>query len=134
MEEGSLYQVFPEYINNDARTTVMIRNIPNKYTIRELAEEIDLHFDNTYDFLYLPCDIKNQCNVGYGFINFLTTDFLKAFYSRFQGKKWARFRSEKVFPLTYRYATSPTLAYKALTTSSSTLRTPRSRRTKSIDP
>lgn len=79
-EEGSLYQVFPEYIHNDARTTVMIRNIPNKYTIKELSEEIDLHFANSYDFLYLPCDIKNQCNVGYGFINFLSTDCLKAFY------------------------------------------------------
>ena len=33
-EEGALYQVFPDYIYNDARTTVMIRNIPNKYTIK----------------------------------------------------------------------------------------------------
>lgn len=104
-EEGSLYQVFPEYIQNDARTTVMIRNIPNKYTIKELAEEIDLQFANSYDFLYLPCDIKNQCNVGYGFINFLSTDCLNAFYERFQGKKWARFRSEKVPLLSCRYAT-----------------------------
>lgn len=34
----------PENIQNDARTTVMIRNIPNKYTIKELSEEIDYHF------------------------------------------------------------------------------------------
>lgn len=42
----------------DYRTTIMIRNIPNKYTISELAEEIDIDHDNTYDFLYLPCDPK----------------------------------------------------------------------------
>ena len=36
----------------------MIRNIPNKYTINELAAEIDSEHANTYDFLYLPCDLK----------------------------------------------------------------------------
>jgi hypothetical protein len=133
-EEGSLYQVFPEYIHNDARTTVMIRNIPNKYTIKELADEIDLHFDNTYDFLYLPCDIKNQCNVGYGFINFLTTEYLKDFYEHFQGKKWARFRSEKVIFLSFRSAISPMHVCRASTISSSTSRTPKFRRTRNIDP
>lgn len=133
-EEGALFQVFPEYIEKDARTTVMIRNIPNKYTIKELSEEIEVQFASSYDFLYLPCDIKNQCNVGYGFINFLSTDWLKAFYERFQGKKWARFRSEKVPPAPRRSATSPTRASRASTTSSSTSRTPRSRRTRSIAP
>ena len=42
----------------DPRTTIMIRNIPNKYTIKELSEEIDYYRQNTYDFLYLPCDLK----------------------------------------------------------------------------
>lgn len=36
----------------------MIKNIPNKYTVQFLAEEIDKEHSNTYDFLYLPCDIK----------------------------------------------------------------------------
>lgn len=36
----------------------MIRNIPNKYTIQELSDEINVMFKNTYDFLYLPCDLK----------------------------------------------------------------------------
>ena len=33
--------VQPEYIEHDWRTTLMIRNIPNKYTVNELADEID---------------------------------------------------------------------------------------------
>ena len=57
-EQGSVFVVREDEIMYDARTTVMIRNIPNKYTIKELSEEIDCHFGNTYDFLYLPCDIK----------------------------------------------------------------------------
>ena len=92
-EEGSVYLVRSNEILFDPRTTVMIRNIPNKYTIKELSEEIDYHLSNTYDFLYLPCDIKNQCNVGYGFINLISTQYLAEFYELFQGKKWAKFRS-----------------------------------------
>jgi hypothetical protein len=36
----------------------MIRNIPNRYSINDLAEEIDEDFKNLYDFLYLPCDFN----------------------------------------------------------------------------
>lgn len=50
--------VQPELIRNDWRTTLMIRNIPNKYTVNELADEIDSEHSNSYDFLYLPCDPK----------------------------------------------------------------------------
>lgn len=87
------YIVDIDNILNDPRTTIMIRNIPNKYTIKELSEEIDQILPNTYDFLYLPCDIKNQCNVGYGFINFVNTAFLYEFYLEFHGQKWLKFRS-----------------------------------------
>jgi hypothetical protein len=101
MSQNECFEVSEQHITSDPRTTIMIRNIPNKYTIVDLADEIDLVLPNTYDFLYLPCDIKNQCNVGYGFINFLTTDYLAVFYEQFQGKRWARFKSEKICNITY---------------------------------
>ena len=36
-EEGSVYLLRADTIMSDPRTTVMIRNIPNKYTIKELS-------------------------------------------------------------------------------------------------
>ena len=74
----------------------MIRNIPNKYTIKDLSEEIDIDHENSYDFLYLPYDQKNCCNVGYGFINFIDTEMLKQYYLNFNNTRWMKFRSEKV--------------------------------------
>ena len=37
-------------INNDKRTTLMIKNIPNKYTKDMLLNLIDVNFKNKYDF------------------------------------------------------------------------------------
>ena len=43
---------------DDSRTTIMIKNIPNKYTQKMLLQTIDKKFMGTYDFLYLPIDFK----------------------------------------------------------------------------
>ena len=53
----------------DRRTTLMIKNIPNKYTQKMLLSTMDENFKGAYDFFYLPIDFKNKCNVGYAFIN-----------------------------------------------------------------
>lgn len=40
--DSNVYSVLLDNIGNDPRTTIMIRNIPNKYTIDDLSREIDI--------------------------------------------------------------------------------------------
>ncbi|KAG0456632.1 hypothetical protein HPP92_024420 [Vanilla planifolia] len=88
-------------IGEDKRTTLMIKNIPNKYTYKMLLASIDEHHRGTYDFLYLPIDIKNKCNVGYAFINMVSPSHIVSFYQAFNGKRWEKFNSDKVASLAY---------------------------------
>ncbi|XP_038993469.1 protein MEI2-like 1 isoform X1 [Hibiscus syriacus] len=85
----------------DSRTTLMIKNIPNKYTSKMLLAAIDEHCRGTYDFIYLPIDFKNKCNVGYAFINMIDPQQIIPFYKAFNGKKWEKFNSEKVASIAY---------------------------------
>ncbi|KAJ0973540.1 hypothetical protein J5N97_021499 [Dioscorea zingiberensis] len=85
----------------DYRTTLMIKNIPNKYTSKMLLAAIDEHHRGTYDFIYLPIDFKNKCNVGYAFINMIDPQRIIPFFQAFNGKKWEKFNSEKVASLAY---------------------------------
>ncbi|XP_073116327.1 protein MEI2-like 2 isoform X2 [Elaeis guineensis] len=76
------YQLDLEKIvsGEDIRTTLMIKNIPNKYTSKMLLAAIDENHKGTYDFLYLPIDFKNKCNVGYAFINMVSPSHIISFY------------------------------------------------------
>jgi len=85
----------------DSRTTLMIKNIPNKYNCKLLLAVIDENHRGTYDFIYLPIDFKNKCNVGYAFINMIDPQHIIPFYKTFNGKKWEKFNSEKVASLAY---------------------------------
>ncbi|KAM3386735.1 hypothetical protein ACQJBY_009959 [Aegilops geniculata] len=85
----------------DSRTTLMIKNIPNKYTSKMLLTAIDENHKGTYDFIYLPIDFKNKCNVGYAFINMISPEHIVPFYKIFHGKRWEKFNSEKVASLAY---------------------------------
>lgn len=53
-------------------TTMMIRNIPNRYTQRDLIKELEgLGLADTFDFFYAPIDMGTMGNVGYAFVNFI---------------------------------------------------------------
>ncbi|TVY23003.1 Meiosis protein [Lachnellula hyalina] len=85
----------------DVRTTVMLRNIPNKFTLKMLKEFIDESSFGTYDFVYLRIDFLNKCNVGYAFINFVDPLDIINFVRARAGQKWDRFQSEKIAQISY---------------------------------
>ncbi|KAF0916409.1 hypothetical protein E2562_007510 [Oryza meyeriana var. granulata] len=105
----------------DTRTTVMIRNIPNKYSQKLLLNMLDNHCIlsnqqieasceddggegqpfSSYDFLYLPIDFNNKCNVGYGFVNLTSPEAAVRLYKAFHKQPWEVFNSRKICQVTY---------------------------------
>jgi hypothetical protein len=82
----------------DTRTTVMIRNIPIKYTDQILTNALN-EFNGKYDCLYMPYDYEKNGNKGYAFINFVNPLHILYFYEKFNGKKWVHFESSKICEL-----------------------------------
>lgn len=85
----------------DMRTTVMIKNIPNKMTDKELLEFINNVCPRRIDFLYLRMDFKNGCNVGYAFVNFIGVQDLLVFAKTKLNEKWNMYSSEKILQMSY---------------------------------
>ncbi|XP_024932718.3 protein MEI2-like 1 [Ziziphus jujuba] len=103
-------------------TTLMIRNIPSKYTrqmvldfldhhcmmenrkvaaaqkLDDAAEEDDHHHQNlsAFDFLYLPMDFKSGLNKGYAFVNFTKAEAAWKFYDTKNNQTWDHFQSSKI--------------------------------------
>ncbi len=104
-------EVFDHKINmenilllKDNRTTLMIRNIPNKYSLNNLVDEIinyNPSFAGKFDYINLPIDYERKLNLGYAFVNFLDPLHIVLFYEAFCGKKWQKYKSDKRIDLNY---------------------------------
>uniref|UniRef100_A0A7N0VAB9 Mei2-like C-terminal RNA recognition motif domain-containing protein n=1 Tax=Kalanchoe fedtschenkoi TaxID=63787 RepID=A0A7N0VAB9_KALFE len=98
------------------RTTVMIRNIPSRYTREVMLSFLDWHcmevnqkqksdgpqegveaggMLSAYDFFYMPMDFKTGLNKSYAFVNFTSPEAVWRFNTRCDGQKWELFRSNK---------------------------------------
>lgn len=66
-----------------------------------LLERLDKTHPGQYDFFYLPMDLKNNCNVGYAFINMTDPIYVLTLYEDLNGRSWQHFNSEKICALTY---------------------------------
>ncbi|KAL9186843.1 hypothetical protein ACHAXT_010563 [Thalassiosira profunda] len=87
----------------DRRSSLMVRNIPNKYTQKMLLDEFATagHGPTKMDFFYLPIDFKNKCNRGYAFVNFVDYKDICTFFDEYNGTSWKRFNSDKICDITY---------------------------------
>jgi len=65
-------------------TTLVVRNVPARYTKEKLMQEWPA--DGTYDFLYLPFSLKQKRTAGFAFVNFTTHEAAVDFYSVWHGK------------------------------------------------
>ncbi|CCL99860.1 uncharacterized protein FIBRA_01885 [Fibroporia radiculosa] len=82
---------------NDMRTTVMIKNIPNKMSDRDLLAFIG---KDGLPERRVTSDVV-CCNVGYAFVNFITVGDLLQFAKTQLGVKWNMYSSEKVLQMCY---------------------------------
>ncbi|KAK4650089.1 hypothetical protein QC762_702420 [Podospora pseudocomata] len=104
----------------DVRTTIMLRNIPNKVDQAMLKKIVDESSWGKYDFMYLRIDFANDCNVGYAFINFVDVSFSFScrgkpdtdricsrstssmyFVNARGNQRWNCFKSDKVAEISY---------------------------------
>lgn len=85
----------------DVRTTIMLRNIPNKVDQAMLKNIIDESSWGKYDFMYLRIDFANDCNVGYAFINFVDPLDIIDFVNSRGNQRWNCFKSDKIAEISY---------------------------------
>lgn len=88
-------------------TTLMIRNIPNRYTQENLIADLEeAGFSGTFDFLYLPLDQgkkhrhhglrKTSSNIGYAFVNFKDHESAEKCMDTFNGHTFSQISSNKI--------------------------------------
>jgi len=83
----------------NAVTTLMLRNIPNKYCQRELLEDLDSYGflpGEHMDFFYLPIDPVTGANLGYAFVNFTNQDVTEKFRQDINRKQLPRHLTRKI--------------------------------------
>lgn len=84
--QSDLYPNDKEEVENDDRTTLMFRNLPNNYTRAALLDMLDSEgFNKFYSFVYLPTDFKNFAGFGYAFVNFATHESAVRAKRQFEG-------------------------------------------------
>jgi hypothetical protein len=61
----------PESVEDEDRTTIMVRNLPSDLTQTEFVIELSARgYRGLFDFVYMPMNFRSDGNFGYAFVNF----------------------------------------------------------------
>jgi hypothetical protein len=84
-------------ISEQSMTTVMLRNLPNRYTRSMLLTMLDEEgFEGKYDFVYLPIDFKTHSGLGYAFVDLNLPGDAEKLRRHFEGfSRWS-LQSDKI--------------------------------------
>jgi len=89
----NLAEEYAKAASTSCTTTLMIRNVPNRYSQRDLITELkSLGFGGTFDFLYVPLDLGTMSNVGYAFVNFTHSSSAEKCMEALQNHRFKRHR------------------------------------------
>lgn len=82
--------------DQEESTTLMIRNVPNRYTQEDLLKELEeLGLGGTFDFLYMPKDKASKASVGYAFVNFVAHSWAVRCVTLLQGHTFTQYGKNK---------------------------------------
>lgn len=84
-----------------ARTTIMVRNIPCRWTAEDFLSVLKPIIGADWDLLYVPCKTSEVANSGYAFLNFETSAGTLRLYNAMHGRHWPNSRSGKVCEIRY---------------------------------
>ncbi len=87
--------------NRDPRTTVMIKNIPNRFEFKHIKQLLEPNFHLKYDIICMPNDKNTKKNYGFAFINFVDTECVAQFFEQMNGKDWENTNSPKICEVLY---------------------------------
>jgi len=83
-------------------TTVMLRNLPNKYTRSMLIDLlISEGFGGKFHFVYLPVDFKTQAGLGYAFVDLITPYDAECVRRHFEGFSRWTMPSDKIMTVSW---------------------------------
>jgi hypothetical protein len=83
-------------------TSVMLRNLPNKYTRDMLLQMLDSQgFQGAYTFVYLPIDFETHVGLGYAFVDLISPTVARKFCQHLQGFSQWVIPSDKVCSVTW---------------------------------
>ena len=86
----------------DQRTTLMVKNVPNKLTRDQLVTQLERRLPaGGFDFVYMPIDFKTRCNYGYLFVNVSEPCLVRVFLDNFGSFRFPEPRSTKICEIVF---------------------------------